>query len=103
MKASCSTGAVTHYACPVAGCDTRAKKVRPQVKVPSQPQMCPMRSCDEVALEVDSRLSNLVQLHMVCPRCHFALKVPKPQFNAAAAAEVAARQRRREAEDLAAR
>lgn len=102
LRATGSRAKHTNYACPVRGCDTKEKRVRPTLKVPIEPQMCPQRACkDEAgiarsALEVLPRLSNLAQLHMECPRCGFHLKVPRPQFDAAAAG----RERRREAVDL---
>jgi hypothetical protein len=91
----------THYACPVAGCDSREKRARPAIKVPARPQMCPQRSCREAgaALEADPRLSNVAQLNMICPRCGFSMKVPRPHFDAAAAQ----RARRQDVDDLAAR
>jgi hypothetical protein len=99
LRATGSRELHTNYACPVQGCQTREKRIRPSLKVPSEPQMCPQRTCrdaDGVALEVDERLSNLAHLHMSCPQCGFHLKMPRPQFDAAAAA----RERRRETQDL---
>lgn len=95
---------VTHYRCPVAGCDTREKKIRPSLKMPAAPQACPQRNCapagdrPQVFLEVDTRLGSLAHLHMFCPQCGFHVNVPKPQFDGAAALRA-----QRQAEDLAAR
>lgn len=98
MVASGSRPAVTLYRCPVEGCDARAKRVRPQFKIPAQPQMCPQRICADApaALEVVARLSTLAQLHMACPRCGFSLKVPRPQFGP----QLASQRRRALVEDL---
>lgn len=105
LKAESTKETHTSYRCPVPGCETKEKRVRPAVRVPSNPKLCPQRQCrgedgtKQVALEVDDRLSNLAQLHMVCPFCGFNMKVPRPQFDQAALE----RERRRGADDLAAR
>ena len=91
---------VTHYRCPVEGCDARAKRIRPTIKIPATPLFCQQRTCKErgVALEVDPKFSTGAQLHMRCPNCEFGLKVPRPQF-----ATQLARQRREAVDDLAER
>lgn len=100
QRATATRGDVTHYACPVPDCTSRAKRVRPSLKVPAEPMPCPDIRCrgHEHFLEVDPRRSNLVQLHMHCPACGFGLKVPRPQFE-----DQFRRQRERAAEDLSAR
>jgi len=91
----------THYKCPVEACDETAKRVRPTLRVPAAPQLCPQRHCrrdgQAMALETVGTLSTVAQLHMQCPRCGFALKVPRPQF------EPALERRRAAVEDLAER
>jgi hypothetical protein len=107
MRAYSSKDLATHYLCPVEGCKATAKRARPTVKVPAEPQYCPQRGCrgqgtgPPVALEVNVRLSNVAQLHMQCPQCGFSLKAPRPQFDVAADKE--RRRRQLQAEDLAAR
>jgi hypothetical protein len=102
---------VTHYACPVPGCNSKEKRARPAVKIPVFPQPCPQRTCRNehgkplAFLEVDARLSGVSHLRMVCPKCRFHVNVPRPQFGAAVPtpAEAKERYRRGRTEDLASR
>jgi hypothetical protein len=84
MVAYSSKETTTHYKCPVAGCETTAKKARPTIHIPSQPIACPRQTCNSAPLEVDPKGSNLVQLQMTCPKCGFQVGVPRPQFDAKA-------------------
>lgn len=100
MRATGTKGDVTHYACPVPGCDCKAKSARPKDPIPKEPLTCPQVSCREPAkyLEVDVDRSTLGQLAMVCPGCGFTTRVPRPQI-----AFVNQRMRESAAEDLSAR
>lgn len=82
MRAYATKDKTTHYACPVKTCNERQKRVRKEFAVPTEPQICPDVRChgQKRALEVDPKLSKLSQLHMVCPKCGFSSKVPRPQF-----------------------
>jgi hypothetical protein len=89
-KATSSHKTATYYACPVPGCTTRAKRARPQIKMPAEPLACQSRSCQQGSgdgdaankrfLEVNDKLSTVANLHMECGGCGFHVKVPRPQF-----------------------
>ena len=45
MTSYATRGPNTHYRCPVDGCEERAKRVRPALKVPAEPMLCRQRHC----------------------------------------------------------
>src|SRR5262245_46897513 len=106
MVAYSSKPDTTHYKCLVEGCGETGKRARPQIKVPASPTKCPQRPCklNDVALVVDPRLSNMVQLHMVSASFGFNVKQPRPEFGAAAIEQQQRQRQRADAgEELAAR
>lgn len=85
MKAVRSSKTDTHFACPVPLCDAKEKRARASVHIPREPHRCPDVRCQgktiESYLEVDLRRSTTAHLCMVCPKCGYDIKVPRPQFN----------------------
>lgn len=83
MRANGTRGNVTTYACVVPTCEVSEKRARPQVRIAKEPIPCPMKTCVESPrgpqqfLEFDAARSNLAILHMECPKCKYALKVPR--------------------------
>jgi len=82
MQITGTKGDVRHYACPVPGCDAKAKQARPKDPIPKDPAVCPQVSCRDPKqyLEVDAARSSSGQLAMVCPGCGFTSRVPRPQI-----------------------
>jgi len=96
MIASASTEVATLYRCRVKGCTEKGAKLRPNVRAPNEPLMCPQ--C-RVACEVDLERANFggsINLRMVCPECQFAVDVPRPD----ASQIMSIQQRRAAAPDL---
>lgn len=85
MKAVRSAKDVTSYSCPVQLCDQKEKRARGSVQIPREPSRCPDVRCQsktvESYLEVDLRRSSTAHLCMVCPKCGYDIKVPRPTFN----------------------
>lgn len=85
MQAVGSSPKETRYACPVELCDQKEKRARGTVQIPREPRPCPDVRCQGKAmqsfLEVDLRRSSMAHLCMVCPKCGYDIKVPRPSFN----------------------
>lgn len=101
MKAVRSGKEATNYSCPVPLCDQKEKRARGSVQIPREPNRCPDIRCQgktvESYLEVNLRRSTTAHLCMVCPKCGYDIKVPRPSFNSGV------RTYEREEGDLAAR
>lgn len=84
LRSTGSREATTSYKCPVPGCCTAEKRARPQVTIPREPTPCPTKSCkpgpgnEGRFLEVNAALSSGSNVHLECPKCKFAVKVPNP-------------------------
>lgn len=88
MKANGSRPQSTSYKCVAEGCDETAVRLRPKQSAPNEPLCCPLAECrgkdpdsNPAACEVDYPASNQFQLQMVCPRCNWKTKVPRPDLN----------------------
>lgn len=85
MRASGTTKTETRYSCPVPLCTQKEKRARSSVSIPREPSRCPDIRCRgktvESYLEVDLRRSSTAHLCMVCPKCGYDIKVPRPTFN----------------------
>lgn len=85
MRAVGSSPKETRYACPVPFCEQKEKRARGTTQIPREPHRCPDIRCQgktvESYLEVDVRRSSTAHLCMVCPKCGYDIKVPRPTFN----------------------
>jgi hypothetical protein len=82
MRSTSSTSDITRYSCPVPTCDQKEKRARRAVQIPREPQVCPDIRCREKAsfLESDPKRSSTAHLSMVCPKCGYEIKVPRPMY-----------------------
>lgn len=75
---------VDYYACPVSGCDEKAKRIKgARAVIPNDPQLCPR--CHSVSprpvMERDPKLSNMMYSILKCPCCgHKSAPMPRPEF-----------------------
>lgn len=81
---------VAYYACPVDGCEEKAKRIKStKAVVPTDPHLCPR--CVNVSprpiMERDAKLSNGFYTLLKCPVCgHKSAPMPRPEFVAGHAA-----------------
>lgn len=81
---------VAYYACPVDGCQEKAKRIKwKKAIVPLEPHLCPR--CTNVSprpiMERDAKLSNGFYTILKCPTCgHKSAPMPRPEFVASHAA-----------------
>ena len=74
-----------YFACPVKGCDEKAKRVKTnkESSIPNGPQCCPRCSKGKkrVVLERNKKISSTFYTVLQCPDCGFRSQpMPRPEF-----------------------
>lgn len=76
--------AIAYFACPVPGCQEKAKRIKvTKAVVPTEPHLCPR--CHSVSprpiMERDPKLSNAMYTILRCPCCgHKSAPMARPEF-----------------------
>lgn len=76
--------AAAYFACPVGGCDEKAKRIKTSRPIiPAEPHACPR--CAKVSprpiMERNARLSNAMYTILQCPHCgHKSAPMARPEF-----------------------
>lgn len=84
MRATTTAPLVTHYKCPVEGCEESSKQSRHRASFFRDPMYCPLANCRDandkkpVALELDKDRSTAFSITMKCPKCTYHIAVPNP-------------------------
>lgn len=75
---------VAYFACPVGGCEEKAKRIKTSKPIiPQEPHLCPR--CVAISprpiMERDNKLSNAMYTILRCPCCgHKSAPMPRPEF-----------------------
>jgi hypothetical protein len=75
---------VAYYACPVNGCEEKAKRIKTSKPIiPNEPHLCPR--CTKVSprpiMERDAARSNAMYTILKCPCCGYkSAPMPRPEF-----------------------